>query len=227
MTCKDCTGGGGFSTRVSDVRSLYNPSYGTAGSIGKPSCRRVRCAETRSRCKQVCQLPPCCADQFKAYWFRNCEVPIIRRYEEQPWFRNRVVQDEWRDFVDQLVTPYNIGCKLCPGPDDWQFKCHKARSLIGPNVECTWDLPEQEPCATTRYGYNRDWRRYNEDQRLAASDVQCGCNDEPKCKPIASPCEYPPYLGQKYGARYMAWSQPTGFMFPRRRPMNYQSLPKC
>lgn len=79
----------------------------------------------------------------------------------------------------------------------------------------------------TRYGYNRDWRRYNEDQRMDASDIQCGCNDEPKCKPLASPCEYPPYLGQRFGARYMAWSQPTGFMFPRSRPFHWQSARNC
>lgn len=153
MACKDCSGGGvigavASTARVSDVRSLYKPSYFQtySNSQAKPtSCRKTGCSETKSRCQQVCQVEPCCADKFKSYWFRNCEVPVIRRYEEQPWFRNRVVQSEWRDFMDQLVTPYNIGCKLCPGPDDWQFKCHKARSLIGPTVECTWDLPEQDP----------------------------------------------------------------------------------
>lgn len=81
--------------------------------------------------------------------------------------------------------------------------------------------------AMTRYGYNRDWRRYNEDQRIEASDIQCGCNDEPKCKPLASPCEYPPYLGQRFGARYMAWSHPTRFMFPQSRPFHWQSTRKC
>lgn len=152
MACKDCSGGGiGNSSIgdpwVSDVRTLYSPSYALSTSGGKPigNFKRIGCAGEKSRCDQVCQLPQCCSEQFKSYWFRNCEVPIIRRYEEQPWFRNRIVQSEWRAFVDSLVTPYNIGCKLCPGPDDWQFKCHKARSLIGPTAECTWDLPDQDP----------------------------------------------------------------------------------
>lgn len=154
MSCKDCSRGGmagvAATSRISDVRSLYSPPYFKSyvknqDKSRSSGCRNISCSETKGRCEQVCQQSPCCEDQFKSYWFRNCEVPIIRRYEEQPWFRNRIVQGEWREFVDNLVTPYNIGCKLCPGPDDWQFRCHKARSMIGPTVECVWDLPEQEP----------------------------------------------------------------------------------
>lgn len=64
---------------------------------------------------------------------------------------------------------------------------------------------------------------------MEASDMTCGCNDEPRCKPLDSPCEYPPYLGQKFGARYMAWSQPSSisFMYARVRPYNYKSMQKC
>jgi hypothetical protein len=90
-------------------------------------------------------MRPNCVDSFKSYWHKNCDINLIKTYEDQPWFRNRIVQEEWKYFVDQLVTPCNIGCQACPGPDDWQFKCHKARALIGPTVPCVWELPEQNP----------------------------------------------------------------------------------
>jgi len=228
MSCKDCAGAGalGYQIRISDARNLYNPSTAITGSrtLKRGGCGKIKCTNAfGSKCSQVCQMQPPCGDQFKAYAFKSCDVPLIKRYEEQPWFRNRLVQREWRGFVEQLVTPSNIGAKLCPGPDDWQFKCHKARSLVGPSVECVWDLPDQDPCAATSYGYNRDWRRYNEDQRMAATDMQCGCNDEPKCRPQKGSMDYPPYLGTRFGPRYMAWAHPTTFMYPNRKPYHYEA----
>ncbi|XP_021959916.1 uncharacterized protein LOC110855830 [Folsomia candida] len=164
---------------------------------------------------------------MKSYWNKNCDIGLLRAYEDQPWFKNRVVQAEWRNFVDQLVTPSNIGCQACPGPDDWSFKCHKVRSLIGPTIPCVWELPEKDKCDPTQYGINRDWRRYNEDQRIAASDISCGCNKAPICYPKTR-CEWPPYLGVKYGPRYMAWAHPSKGNFPRTSTVfNYQSLPQC
>jgi len=232
MTCKDCTGSGalGYRLSINDARNLYFPatSITGAGSYKKQGCRKIKChGGSGSKCSQVCQMQPPCGDQFKSYSFKSCDIPLIKRYEEQPWFRNRLVQREWRTFVDQLVTPTNIGAKLCPGPDDWQFKCHKARSLVGPSVECVWDLPDQDPCAETSYGYNRDWRRYNEDQRMAASDIKCGCNDEPQCKPLRGSRDNPPYLGTKFGPRYMAWAHPTTFHYPNRKTFHWEARQRC
>jgi len=231
MSCKDCSGAGplGLQVRISDARHLYNPSLAGGKRFKQQSCRKITCSNgSGSTCSQVCQMTPPCCDQFKAYAFRSCLIPLIRRYEEQPWFRNRLVQSEWADFVDSLVTPHNIGAKICPGCDDWQFKCHKARSLVGPTCECVWDLPDQDPCACTAYGYNRDWRRYNEDQRMCATDMTCGCNDEPTCPcPSNCPCDYPPYLGSKFGPRYMAWAQPTKMLYPNRKAFNYEGRQRC
>lgn len=101
--------------------------------------------QTQFQCRVVCNEPRKCCDQFKSYWKRNCPVALIRLYEDQPWFRNRVVQSEWKNFLGQLITPSNIGCQACPGPEDWQFKCHKVRALFGPCVPCCWELPAQDP----------------------------------------------------------------------------------
>jgi hypothetical protein len=143
--CKDCRVKG---MRVDDALKLYNPSYlgkSFSKGFGSQGCtKKLGCSSQGNQCEIVCKTRPNCLDQFKCYWSRNCDIPLLRRYEDQPWFKNRIVQDEWKYFVDQLVTPANIGCRLCPGPDDWQFKCHKARALIGPTVPCVWELPEQD-----------------------------------------------------------------------------------
>jgi len=232
MACKDCRGGG--STRVSDVRQLYNPSISVlkpgekSGCQNKMKCGVVPPSYIRPKCLMDCRRKDCaCRDKYKRYWSKNPEVGCPSAiYENQPWFNDPVIQDGWDDFIGEIVTPCNIGCILKPGPDDCQYKCTKVRSMMGPSVYCTWDLPDQDECATIKYGYNRDWRRYNEDQRKKASDIQCGCSDEPICPPPKS-CEWPPYLGKPFGARYMGWAHPHKMMFPRRQVFNYQSLPKC
>jgi len=231
MSCKACSGfGDSSSSRVDQVRRLYNPVYSFTRPFGKlgADCNRKKCGRNAS-CSgsaDTCSQPKGCSARYKSFWTKNCDIPCLRLYEDQPWFKDPIIKEQWQDFADQLVTPQNIGCHLAPGPDDYQYKCNKVRALMGPQVYCVWDLPEQDPCATTQYGVNRDWRRYNDDQRAAASEVTCGCSNDPVCKPPKS-CEYPPYLGKKYGARYMAWAHPSSFMFPRSRPYNYQSLPKC
>jgi len=144
-----CTGCRSY--RVDDALKLYSPSVVGNVSTGKGKSsygctRKLGCRGQQGGCEVVCNVAPNCCDQFKSFWSKNCDIPVLllRRYEDQPWFKNRLVQREWKSFVDQLVTPANIGCKLCPGPDDWQFKCHKARALIGPTIPCVWDLPEQD-----------------------------------------------------------------------------------
>jgi hypothetical protein len=221
--CKDCRNTG---IRIRETRRLYEPSFRNA--ILKRNCKATACGqqEIMPRCRQKCPMESCC-DRYKRYWSKNCDIPCIKCYEDQPWIRDPTIQKGWADFVGDYVTPNNICCHLQPGPDDHQFKCNKVRALMGPQVCCTWDLPCQEECCETRYGYNRDWRRYNEDQRMKFSDVKCGCSDEPVCE--KPKCEWPPYQGKMYGGRYMAWAHPLSFMFPRPRPYNYQSifLPSC
>jgi len=81
--------------------------------------------------------------------------------------------------------------------------------------------------APVAYGVNRDWRRYNEDQRMLMGEVECGCTGEPVCKPPKTNQEYPPYLGKKYGGRYMAYAHPSKFMYPRTQVFHSDSYPKC
>ena len=144
-SCKDCRSP--FSTRVDDVRRLYAPATGTIGA--KTSCGIGKCTVKppyyiRPRCVPDCQMRRTCCDKYKHYWSKNSDIPCLCIYEKQPWFQDPIIQDEWADFLGQLVTPESMDCHLQPGCDDCAFGCNKVRSLMGPSVWCTWDLPEQE-----------------------------------------------------------------------------------
>lgn len=75
------------------------------------------------------------------------------------------------------------------------------------------------------HGHSQEWRRYNNDKR----DFQRvgGKGNKPVCS--AAKCgEWPPFTGQTYGGRYMAWVHSKTLTFPRTRPFNYESFSiKC
>jgi len=230
MACAGGCMGNPFSTRVNDVRRLYSPPVssikpGVKGvSCGNANCKIKPPLYMRSRCAANCRKRSTCCDRYKKYWAKNCDIPCLELYEDQPWFKDPIIQENWSEFVGDLVTPDNLDCHLQPMPESCHYDCQKVRALMGPAVYCTWDLPDQDECATIRYGYNRDWRRYNEDQRKLHSDFNCDCINEANCKGLTK-CEWPPYLGKKFGARYMAWAHPLRYSYPRQQVFNYQSIP--
>jgi len=151
MACKDCRGSHTFdvtNSAVRDSRRLYNPPVLGILSGGNAPCFN-KCGVQpptfiRPKCIPECRKRKCCDTRYKSYWAKNCDPSCACTYETQPWYRDTIVKEEWNDFVGGLITPENIHCFVQPGPNEYQYKCHKVRSLMTPSVCCTWDLPDQD-----------------------------------------------------------------------------------
>jgi len=158
MSCKDCRGPLGFSGRVDQVRRLYNPTVSIlekrrsdfcknklkGGCCGGGGQKKPLGCGMRNNLKFDCYPKPDLCRRWKSYWNKGCDSSLIRLYEDQPWFRDPTVQNEWQGFCDQIVTPANICYKMQPSGDQYSYDCQKVRALMGPQTYCTWDLPPPE-----------------------------------------------------------------------------------
>lgn len=148
MGCSNCVTNK-FETRnrLNESRFLYCPTIlGVLSGSGKytPNYNVKPPNFIRPKCLPDCRKMRDFRERYTSYWKKNCDPSCACTYESQSWYHDPVIKGQWNGFIDNLTTLSNLHCLVSPGQDEYQYNCHKVRSLFSPQKSCTWDLPDND-----------------------------------------------------------------------------------